>query len=167
MVGEIITRTLNFLRVHMNLFIGIVFIILGIAIYVLSYTEAPGTSDWSLSPAFFPRLAATFISGLGLLLIVIEMVFTERNYVSVLGVIQWKVFFFVIGTIAIITFYISLIKWLGFIISTIFTMAAMMVLYGLRRWVLIVLISVCVPLFIYFFGLKVMYVLFPVGEVFQ
>jgi hypothetical protein len=46
-------------------------------------------------------------------------------------------------------------------------MAAMMVLYGLRRWILIALISVCVPVVIYFFGLKVMFVLFPVGEIFQ
>lgn len=166
-MGEIITRTLNFLRVHMNLFIGIVFIILGIAIYILSYTQAPGTSDWSLSPAFFPRLAATLICGLGLLLIVVEMVFTKRDLGSVLEGVQWRVFSYVVGTIAIMIFYTVFITWVGFIISTIITMAAMMVLYGVRRWVLIVLISVCVPLFIYFFGLKVMYVLFPVGEVFQ
>lgn len=166
-VGAIITRTLNFLRLRMDLFIGIVFIVLGIAIYILSYTQAPGISDWSLSPAFFPRLAATLICGLGLLLIVLEMVFTKGNHVSVLEGVQWRVFSYVIVTIAIMIFYTVFIRWFGFIISTIITMAAMMVLYGLRRWVLIALISVCVPLIIYFFGLKVMFVLFPVGEIFQ
>ena len=151
----------------MNFFISIVFISLGIAIYILSYTQAPGSSDWSLSPAFFPRLAATLICGLGLLLIIVEIVFTKRDYGSVLGGVQWKVFFYVIGTIAIMIFYTVVIKWFGFIISTIITMAAMMVLYGLRRWMLIALISISVPLVIYFFGLKVMFVLFPVGKIFE
>lgn len=166
-MGEIITRTLNFLRLHMNLFIGIVFIGIGIAIYILSYTQAPGTSDWSLSPAFFPRLAATLICGLGLLLIVVEMIFTKGDYGSVSGGVQWRVFFYVIGTIAIMIFYTVFIDWFGFIISTIITMATMMVFYGLRRWILIALISISVPLGIYFFGLKVMFVLFPVGKIFQ
>lgn len=166
-MGEIITRTLNFLRLHMNLFIGIVFIGIGIVIYILSYTQAPGTSDWSLSPAFFPRLAATLICGLGLLLIVVEMIFTKGDYGSVSGGVQWRVFFYVIGTIAIMIFYTVFIDWFGFIISTIITMATMMVFYGLRRWILIALISISVPLGIYFFGLKVMFVLFPVGKIFQ
>ena len=160
-------KTLNFLRLRMDFFIGIVFISIGIAIYILSYTQAPGISDWSLSPAFFPRLAAILICGLGLLLIVFEMVFTKPDFGSVSKGIQLRTFFYVVGTIAIMIFYTLCIPWFGFIISTIITMAVMMVLYGLRRWLLIALISVCVPLFIYFFGLKVMLVLFPVGKIFQ
>ncbi len=166
-MGENITRVLNFLKLHMNVFIGIVFIGIGIAIYILSYTQAPGTSDWSLSPAFFPRLAATLICGLGLLLIVVEMASRERNDVRVPEGVRWRVFSYVIGTIAIMVLYTVFITWLGFIISTIIAMAAMMVLYGSRRWILIALISVTAPLIIYFFGLKVMFVLFPVGKVFQ
>lgn len=151
----------------MNLFIGIVFIGIGIAIYILSYTQAPGISDWSLSPAFFPRLAATLMCGLGLLLIVVEMVFMKGDHDSGLVGVQWRVFFYVIGTIALMIFYTVFIDWFGFIISTMITMAAMMVLYGSRRWIWIALISVSAPLIIYFFGLKVMFVLFPVGKVFQ
>lgn len=160
-------KTLNFLKVHMDIFIGIVFVGIGIAIYILSYSQAPGTSDWSLSPAFFPRLAATLICSLGLLLIVVDFVLKKKEDGSVSEGIRWRVVFYVVGTIVIMIFYTAMITWFGFIISTIITMAAMMVFYGLRRWVLIALISVCAPLFIYFFGLKVMYVLFPVGKIFQ
>ena len=162
-----ITKTLNFLRFHVNLIVGIAFIILGIVIYLLSFTQAPGISDWSLSPAFFPRLAATLIAGLGLLLIVVTAVFGGKRRASNSGQIRWRVFLYVMGTIAIMILYVSLIEWVGFILATVVTMAGMMVLYGSRRWILIALTSIFLPLLIYFLALKVMFVLFPTGKLFQ
>jgi len=82
-VKGLIAKTLNFMRPRVNLFVGIAFIILGIIIYLLSYSEAPGVSDWSLTLAFFPRLAATFVVGLSLLLIFMDVVFASRKYVSI------------------------------------------------------------------------------------
>jgi putative tricarboxylic transport membrane protein len=166
-VKQLIPKTLNLMRLRRNLLVGIAFIILGITIYLLSYTEARGIHDWSLSPAFFPRLAATFIVGLSLLLVVVDAVMRKRNSVPASERIQWRVFSYVIATIGIMILYVYLIEWLGFIPATTITMAGMMVLYGSRRWVLIALTSVCLPLLIYFFALKVMYVLFPAGKVFQ
>lgn len=166
-MGAIITRTLNFLRLHVNICVGIAFLILGVTIYLLSYIEASGIQDWSLSPGFFPRLAATFIVGLSLLFILITVVFEGETKAPISGQIRWRVFWYVIGTIAIMILYVSLIEWLGFIIATVISMAGMMVLYGFRRWIVIALMSVGLPLFIYFFALKVMYVLFPAGKIFQ
>lgn len=167
MVGHFITKMLNFMRFHVNLFIGIAFLLLGVIIYLLSYIEASGIQDWSLSPGFFPRLAATFIVGLSLLLILITVVFEGKAKAPISGQIRWRVFWYVIGTIAIMILYVCLIEWLGFIIATVMSMAGMMVLYGFRRWIVIGLMSVGLPLFIYFFALKVMYVLFPTGKIFQ
>jgi len=166
-VNTLMTKTLNFMRFHVNLLVGIAFLILGVIIYLLSYIEALGMQDWSLSPGFFPRLAAGFIVGLSLLLILITTFFGGKRDVSISVQIRWRVFLYVIGTIAIMIFYVSLIEWLGFILSTIITMVGMMVLYGFRRWILIAIISISLPLLIYFFSLKVMYVLFPTGNVFQ
>jgi len=166
-VNKLMTKTLNFMRFHVNLLVGIAFLILGVMIYLLSYIEASGMQDWSLSPGFFPRLAAGFIVGLSLLLIFMTTFFGDKRDVSILAQIRWRVFLYVIGTIAIMIFYVSLIEWLGFIIATIITMAGMMVLYGSRRWILIAVISVCLPLGVYFLALKVMFVLFPTGRVFQ
>lgn len=167
MVGHFITKTLHFIRLHVNLFVGIAFLLLGVIIYLLSYIEASGIQDWSLSPGFFPRLAATFIVGLSLLLILITVVFEGETKAPVSGQIRWRVFWYVIGTIAIMILYVSLIEWLGFIIATVISMTGMMVLYGFRRWIVIALMSVGLPLLIYFFALKVMYVLFPTGKIFQ
>ena len=166
-MGAIITKTLNFLRLHVNVCVGIAFLILGVTIYLLSYIEASGIQDWSLSPGFFPRLAATFIVGLSLLLILITVVFEGKTKAPISGQIRWRVFWYVIGTIAIMILYVCLIEWLGFIIATVMSMAGMMVLYGFRRWIVIGVMSVGLPLFIYFFALKVMYVLFPTGKIFQ
>jgi len=165
-VGCFITKILNSLRLHLNIFIGTAFLILGVIIYLLSYTEATGIRDWSLSPGFFPRLAAFFICGLSLLLIALAIFFGDKNRAPVSGQIRWRVFFYVIGSIAIMILYVYLIEWLGFILSTIIIMAGMMVLYGSRRWILIAVMSVCLPLLVYFLALKVMYVLFPTGKIF-
>jgi hypothetical protein len=155
------------MRFHVNLLVGIAFFLLGVTIYLLSYIEAAGIQDWSLSPGFFPRLAATFIGGLSLLLILITVVSEGKAKAPISGQIRWRVFWYVIGTIAIMILYVSLIEWLGFIIATVVSMAGMMVLYGFRRWIVIALMSVGLPLLIYFFALKVMYVLFPTGKIFQ
>lgn len=161
------TKTLNFMRFHLNLFVGIAFLLLGVAIYLLSYIEASGIQDWSLSPGFFPRLAAGFIVGLSILLILVTTFFGDKRDVSISAQIRWRVFWYVIGTIAIMILYVYLIEWLGFIIATIMSMAGMMVLYGFRRWIVIGLMSIGLPVLIYFFALKVMYVLFPTGKIFQ
>ncbi len=166
-MNKLMTKTLNFMRFHVNVLVGIAFLILGVIIYLLSYIEALGMQDWSLSPGFFPRLAAGCIVGLSILLILVTTFSGDKRDVSISAQIRWRVFLYVIGTIAIMIFYVSLIEWLGFILSTIITMVGMMVLYGFRRWILIAIISFSLPLLIYFFSLKVMYVLFPTGKLFQ
>jgi hypothetical protein len=160
-------KVFAFMRSQVDFCVGIAFVIIGAVYYVLSYSQTRGVSDWSLSPGFFPRLAAGFIIGLGTLLSVLSLVSSKKDDASESEKIQKRVMLYVILTIFIMLLYVYLMQWLGFILATILTSAGMMIFLGSRRWVWIIGISIVFPLFIYFFALKIMFVLFPSGTIFE
>lgn len=162
-------KMFSFMRSHVDFCVAIGFVLLGAVYYALSYTQTRGVSDWSLSPGFFPRLASSFIIGLGILLAVMSVFSSEREdgSASEKDRAHARVMLYVILTIVIMVVYVFLIQWLGFILATILTSAGMMILLGSRRWVWIIALSVAFPLFIYYFALKIMFVLFPAGTLFE
>lgn len=149
-----------------DVWLGLLFIVLGSVYFYLSYTQARGPSDWSLSPGFFPRMSAAFIIGLSLLLAVVSIFRTTEGRKPRDDAVQLKPYKYVIATILIIVIYILIMERLGYIPSTVIVLFAMMLLYGGRRWILLAVLAVAFPLFIYYFSLKVMYVLFPSGQLF-
>ena len=74
---------------------------------------------------------------------------------------------FALMTMGMIAIYPYMIDYIGFIASSFIIMGAMMVLYGLRRWFLIGVMCISIPIAIYFLALKVMYVLLPAGKIFE
>ena len=162
-----IEKVFFFMRSQVDFCVGIAFVIIGAVYYLLSFSQTRGVSDWSLSPGFFPRLAAGFIIGLGILLSVLSLVSSDRDSASTSEKFQKRVMLYVILTIVIMLLYVYLMQWLGFILATILTSAGMMIFLGSRRWFWIIAISIVFPLFIYFFALKIMFVLFPAGRIFE
>jgi putative tricarboxylic transport membrane protein len=162
-----IERGASFLRSRVDFCVGIAFVIIGAVYYGLSFTQTRGISDWSLSPGFFPRLSAGFIMGLGLLLAVLSLASERKEDPSDSQKVPWRVLLYVIVTIAIMFFYVFLIEWLGFILATTLASGGLMILLGSRRWIWIILISIAFPALIYLFALKVMFVLFPAGKLFE
>jgi len=162
-----IEKIFSFMKSHVDFLVGIAFVVIGAVYYLLSFTQTRGVSDWSLSPGFFPRLASGFIVGLGILLGVLSLLSPIKRTASASEKARKRVMLYVILTIIIMLAYVFLMQWLGFILATILTSAGMMIFLGSRRWFWIIAISVTFPLFIYFFALKIMFVLFPAGRLFE
>ena len=147
--------------------IGFTFTVFGIIYYLLSYSQAEGMADWSLSPGFFPRMAACFIIGLSLLLAAIGLFNKRKIPMPERQPVQYRAVMGVILTACIMFFYVYLMEWLGFVLSTSISMFTMLVYIGARRWSLIVAISIGFPFIIKYFAFKLMFVLFPAGKLFE
>ncbi len=165
-MNHVIAKAGNSLRTHRDLSVGIGAVVFGGTLYALCNTIT-GTEDFSGSPWFFPQFAAAVIAGLGLLLIILNLVLRRKNIIPVSGQLQWKGFFYALGTMAIMIVSVLLMKWLGFIITSMIAMAGLMVLYGARQWLWIALLSVGLPVGLYFLGWKVILILFPTGKIFS
>ncbi|MFC1916912.1 tripartite tricarboxylate transporter TctB family protein [Chloroflexota bacterium] len=134
-MNQVIAKAGNSLRAHVDLFVGIGALVFGGIFYALSYT-IPEMMTRSGSSRFFPQFAASAIAGLGLLLIIINLIF-RRKIVSVPGGMQWRATFYAIGTMGIMIVSVLLMEWLGYMIGAALAMAGLMVLYGSRRWIVI------------------------------
>lgn len=66
-----------------------------------------------------------------------------------------------LAVFVIIAVYILLIKHIGFFVSTILFVPALMVFYGVRNIHLILLTDVLLNLFVYVFFVKILNVIFP------
>ena len=165
--AQVIKQIINALKAHMNLSISVSFFLLGIIIFGLSYSQILGVSDWSLSPGFFPRLSAGLVIFLSLLLFVVTFRFGEDKPPSDSGKDSRRGVKFALITIGLIAVYPYLIDYIGFLASSFIIMSAMMVLYGLRRWFLIGTLCLCIPVAVYYLAFKVMFILFPMGKIFE
>jgi hypothetical protein len=120
----------------------------------------------SLSPAFFPNLAAWIIAALACLHIV-NILLQKKKAVPGDGEQEWlsppeersayKSAFVIVFAM----------KYVGFLISTTLVLAALFVLQDIKRPLRVILISILVTVGIFLFFFYVMQVHFPKGAIFE
>jgi hypothetical protein len=69
----------------------------------------------------------------------------------------------VVAAIILLFLYYFLIQWLGMVVASILVMFAFSMLYGERRFLIIIPLSVLIPVGLYYFFLKVASVMVPLG----
>jgi hypothetical protein len=123
----------------------------------------------SLSPAFFPRLAAWIIAGLSALQLAI--IVTQRKKQAVAEPDEewlspkeersaYK------SAVVVIAYFIAL-KLIGFLIATTLLLAALLILQDIKKPLKVILISVPVTLGVFLFFYFIMQVHFPKGVIFE
>ena len=123
----------------------------------------------SLSPAFFPIIATWLIAGLTLLHLLFILIRRKSSGVAEEGEAwlssgeEWKA---LASCLAIIAYYF-LMKFIGFIVSTILVLGFLFFFQGVRKPLKVALISIMVTAGLYLFFLYVMKVHFPKGLLFE
>jgi hypothetical protein len=123
----------------------------------------------SLSPAFFPNLAAWIIAALACLHIV-NTLLQRKKAVTGDAEQEWlspseersayKSAF-------VIVLYFIAMKYVGFLISTTLVLAALFVLQDIKKPLRVILISILVTVSVFLFFFYVMQVHFPKGAIFE
>jgi hypothetical protein len=125
-----------------------------------------------LSPAFAPKVFTLFVGLMGLVLLLITLVrlrtgssISRIERVDRKGVLREES---VIVAILIICFVFALsIKYFGMVIPSILFLGIMMSYFGQRKWVLVLIIMLLVPLILYFFFHDLANVVLPKGTLFS
>ena len=116
----------------------------------------------SLSPAFFPEVAASIIAGLSILFMISlfrSAGFQKEEISQMTRGDEYRV----IAAIGISVVYVLAFKYMGFIPSSILGLAALFWLQGKRQPIRLIFLSVGTALFVYFIFYYVMKVRFPEG----
>jgi hypothetical protein len=144
--------------------VGILFFSL-FTIFYLIPAQIEVTEEYelrSLSPAFFPEVAASIIAGLSVLFMI--SLFRSRSFQrSENPQMTWGDEYRVIAAIGISVVYVLAFKYMGFIPASILGLAALFWLQGKRRPLRLIFLSVGTVLFVYFIFYYVMKVRFPEG----
>ena len=123
----------------------------------------------SLSPAFFPILAVWFIAGMSVLYLIHNFLLA-RGGSRYQGGDDWisgreERMAYICSLIIIV--YLLALCYLGFIISTVLILVALLVLQGVRKPLKVALISILVTIGVNLFFLYVMKIHFPKGIIFE
>ncbi|MDO4492994.1 MAG: tripartite tricarboxylate transporter TctB family protein [Clostridia bacterium] len=110
---------------------------------------------------FFPMIIAGFTAVLSLILIVASLLGKMKEEGAALSLTPGMKR----GFIAIVLFllYCLLFNKLGFILDTVWLLFAGMYLMENRRWVQMAIVSIVVPVIVYFIFAKLLYVMLPDG----
>lgn len=138
--------------------LGLGFITFAMAVYYIAPVQASGHSFRGISPAFFPRILAVMIILLGGLLSIQGL--RSRNDEQLRFDKKTMVRILIVSATAFA--YLFIIPWLGYIISTMLFMTSMLTFYGAKK-LQIIIISIGMPLLLYFAFTRIMYVVLPVG----
>ena len=113
-------------------------------------------TDSGFSPALLPKCASIVLAVLGFLLL-INTFFSKHCKIT--SKIYWKEIF----TIGFAIAYTYLIEALGYLFGTSIILIFFFILLGVRNWKILFLVSVTIPISIYFFFTRLMRVSLPGG----
>ena len=143
---------------RVDLILGLSFITFALAVYLIAPIQASGYTFKGISPAFFPRILTVMIMLFGGLLS-IQGLRSRNDEQFVLGK-KTMVRIIIVSVTAFA--YLFIIPWLGYIISTMLFMMAMLMFYRAKK-PQIIIISIVMPLLLHFTFTRIMYVVLPVG----
>ena len=151
----------------LSIFVGALIVIYSI---IPNYIELEEEFEFvSLSPAFFPTVAAWIIAGLAALHLLLIMIREKsgpikRSSEAWLSVREERQTYKAAIVIAV---YVLSMKYIGFLISTPLALACLLILQDIRKPTKIAIVSVSVTICVYLFFFFVMQVHFPKGRVFE
>lgn len=142
------SETKKELRINKNLLIAIPCLIFSVACLICSRTYPNLSASYMLvSASFFP----TIVSVLAIIMSVIMLVraFIKPEYLKPLSEQQKRGYLRGILTILDCYLYILLFKPLGYILSSILCYFILMVIFGNRKWGLMIVMSIALPIVLY------------------
>ena len=152
-------KSLNF-----NGVAALLFAAFGIVLFFITpyQVEKPvvvfGQSLNALDPTLFPRLVALGIFGLGVWYFVKSFSLQERNRFRDLDRDGW---INVAVSLVAFTLYALLMEPLGFILSSVLLVGGLSIFYGVRAPLLIAVVSIGIPVAIYFVFTRMLQVFLP------
>ncbi|MBW2004346.1 MAG: tripartite tricarboxylate transporter TctB family protein [Deltaproteobacteria bacterium] len=145
--------------------IGVILLVFSAALYflIIPHGIEHGRTGTGLDPAFMPDLIAVILAILSLLLILSRYV--TRGSKASLGNVRFFPLRTMI-TIALFITYITITPMVGYLPATGIILLTYLLFFGARKWVTIVMVTVTLPLILYWFFAKVMLVMLPTGILF-
>ncbi|MGN1190135.1 MAG: tripartite tricarboxylate transporter TctB family protein [Candidatus Ornithospirochaeta sp.] len=133
--------------------------ILGIVMSFISHKDF--NVEWKLSPYLFPLIISIFLFILSISILASSLKENEKRKEKEKGDIKSLLIF---GLICV--FYLLVLNFLGFVLSSILLLISLMILLGERRWWFIALVSIISTVVIYLLFAKYLSVMLPKGRVF-
>jgi putative tricarboxylic transport membrane protein len=125
-----------------------------------------------LSPAFAPKAFTLFLGCMALVLLLFALVRLRLDFtiasikrLNMKGILREEGVVFAIVIICFV--FVVSIEYLGMVIPSIFFLGIMMSYFGQRKWGLILIIMLLVPLILYFFFHDLAKVVLPKGSLFS
>jgi hypothetical protein len=123
----------------------------------------------TMPPDFFPRCITVVLGILSSVLLIqrVKRIPSEKgNEIDKMDADQ-KGFLRHAVAAFLFFFYVLSIYWIGWIISTGLALPGLMVYFGARRWFIVILLTVLVPIILYLFFEKIVQVPLPKGMFFR
>lgn len=114
----------------------------------------------------FPKFLAVMLMILGLLLVITSYFKLRQNPKGDKKVLNGKEILMILIMVACFGVYLAIIKTVGYMISTIVFTFIFFYIYGDRKWLRMVIISVLFSVITYFLFRNVFYVMLPMGKLF-
>lgn len=155
-------RTLS--NTNVNVISGLVSLILGALFYILTY-GFPDIETDILGPGFLPKLYSILLVIFGLILIINAIVKRKReanevkstNYSYLYG----------LASMLIVFVYILVLPYIGFYISTILVMLALLYFLKIRNYIILFSVSLGTVIFLFTIFEKLLKVPIPSGSLFM
>lgn len=145
-----------------DLMIGLLFILLGIAVYYGA--SQLQTVKLGIGPGGFPRFVSIFMLILGVCMTVSVL---KDGMPKPEFHIDTKTLFPLLASIALCILYACVVSTLGFVICTPILLFAMMLLYGSRKYLQCIVISIAATLVIWLLFTKVFMIFLPACRLFR
>lgn len=149
---------------NFNTVFGVVFVVLSAVLFFIipDQIEKPlfvlDENENALKPSLFPQLVAVGFGGLGLWLVFKSRTLHELNEIKSL---ELKAIINVAVTLVIMLAYVPMLTLLGFVVSSAIVVAALSTFFGNRNYVLTAVVSVVVPISIFFVFTKLLATFLP------
>ncbi len=148
-----------------DLRIGLVLLIIFLILFGISFTlPVSAMAETHTSPAFFPRIVLILAMGLTLILI-IKNIFKKENSSSIKG-LERDQKLRVLGSMGLAVIFGFSAVFIGTFVSIFLLIIAIMVIWGVRNKLIILLNAIFIPIFVYMVFTKILFVQFPSGFLF-
>lgn len=139
---------------------GIVYFVLSsLSIVFLIFSHKKLGVEWKLSPYLFPLFVSCIIFVLSIFLFFKKSKDVVDNKKEVKKENYFRLFLFILEGVV----YYFILRYLGFVISTILFLSLTLLLLNERRWYVILIISIVTTLSIYFLFGTFLHVMLPKG----
>lgn len=155
-------RTLS--NTNVNMISGLVALILGGLFYILTY-GFPDIDTDILGPDFLPKLYSVFLVIFGLILIINAIIKKKRETAEMRSTNHS--FLYGLASMLIVFIYILVLPYIGFYISTILVMLALLYFLKVRNYVILFSVSLGTITFLFIIFEKLLKVPIPSGSLFM